>query len=1135
MNTFSNYLHVFLFLIVTTCSQAQLFPVRVNQQWGLTNNQGELVVETTYEHIGNLQKGSYYLVEQDGKLGALDKEGQIKLPCQYENLFYLGEELFAARTTEIWQVINEKGKVLFDSLDASIELLGVGFFSYQYQGALGLAHCHTGRLLPPAYKSFRMVQRGWVEVVDTNDAKQWINQQGQKLLPMTMQTIQWDNGLLWTKRNDLWGLYDTLGQCLIPNEWEDKKNHGLGLMTLSRNGKMYVYNNNTQELIEDDFTSIRFVNTKWLEARFADGTVGYMDSSAQVLFRVKAEAVKSLGYGFFSYQQGNYHGVVKANDRFKIEPKYHFIGAFSEKVALVCRDKKCGIMNQQGKEVLPLVYEENFSVRDDQARYRPEGKPMQLFNFDENGQLEGRQSFAKIRSLRVGGTRPTRRNNSAPVSTNGSDIYQINDTLRWEYHTRAGRWGLMNTKTQRYKYAPQWAGVHVLPKQGLTIVSETKMNVGGKQDIGRINLIFNQRLGLFNNEHGLPVTPMDFLDIRISDFNRDSLPVARCVFIGGKHGLINTRGRVIAKGYTYIGKFVNGKARATKKGKLEVDLKQQITPYIQSARPYYMQMIANYTYDQDDDLRYFQLFNNIGKLHCVKPKWGYIDVDGSVVVDFQYEHANRYHRGHAVVVKEGHYGVLDGDGLELLSPQYDGLEILSKTDSSLYLIHQEQQWKGAVDEQGTLIFPPQYTQVKTYQEDRIAVQNTTGAWGFLDRKGQVVVPITQRRIRDYQEGRAAFMKKHRWGFYDKNGQVAVEPQYIRVGDFSEGKAWVQLPKGKRGYINSQGELLFQGRYSQLKDFHQGMAVVRISQKGWGVIDHTGMIVLKPKKRFKKITDFNEYGLAKVRVGKRYRLVDSAGKWVGKRSFGAIKEFSEGFAAVRMQGTGQKSIFRRNLNWKLIDTTGSFVCKEDFRRIEPFSEGLARFKNNKGRYGYLNQQGAVAIPATYVKASDFEAGKAVVWKAYNKTGVLDSSGQIVMPIIHDKILGYEQGLALLKKRNSGYAYIHENAQPQTPLLYRAAKPFHNQVALVKPNHKWGMINTKGLTILSDKYDHIADFEAGAATVTINKFWGIVNDQGEVLLEPVYEQIEEVGNGLFRVEKANKVGYINKKGAWVWPMQ
>lgn len=1129
-----NYYCFLLLILLAFQTKAQLFPVRVNQQWGLVNKAGEMVVETDYEHIGELEKETYYLVQKGGKLGALNKEGVLKLPCQYENLLYLGQELFAARNAQGWQVVNETGKVLFDSLDASIELLPRGFFTYQYQEGLGLAHCNTGKLLDPVYTSFTWKRQDWVEAIDTNGGKQWINQQGQLLFPRTMQHIIWREGVLWTQRNNLWGLYDTTGQCLLNNEWKTKKECGLGLYTLEKGNRKYLYSISNQSLSEQSFTRVKLVNTQWLEVHFEDGTMGYVNQNAQLLFRVKAEEITPLGQDFFSYKQGNRYGILKANTDFNISPKYHFVGEFSQKVALVCINAKCGIINQKGEEVLPLVYEEGFSVRDNQARYRPQGKPMQLFNFDENGQLEGRQEFSKVRSLKIGGGRPRARTSSV-TNRNNTDIYQINDTLRWEYHTRAGRWGLMNTKTRRYKYSPQWSRVYVLPTQGLTIVAETDMNIGGKQDVGRINLIFHQRLGIFNNQHGLPVTPMEFLDIRLSDFTRDSLPVARCVFVGGKHGLINDKGRVIARDYSYIGKFVDGKARATKKGRLEVDLKGKVEPYLDKALTYYQNLLANYTFDQDDDSRFFIEFARTGRLHCMEPKWGYINIYGEELVSFQYEHASAYHRNHAVVLKDGKQGILNAEGIELLPPQYDGVDFLANTDSSLYLIHKQQQWKGAVDTLGQLMFPTAYVQVRTYQEDRIAVQDTSGAWGFLDRKGKVIVPITQRRVRDYQEGRAAFLEGHKWGFYDKEGQAIIPATYIRVGDFSEGKAWVQLPRGQRGYIDQQGNILFQGKYSQLKDFHQGLAVVCVSRKGWGIIDSTGAFILTPKKRHKKIISYNEYGLAKVRVGKKYRLVDRAGKWVGKRAFGAIQEFSEGLAAVRLQSTGQGSIFGTNLNWRLIDTAGSFVGKQEYRKIDTFSEGLALFKNQKGKYGYLNKQGQVAIPATFIKASNFEGGKAVVWEAYNKTGVLDSSGQVVMPIIHDKILAYDKGLALLKKRNSGYGYIHENAQPQTPLLYQAARPFQHQVALVRPKDKWGIINQQGLPVLSAKYDAISNFQAGAATVTINRFWGIVNDQGEVLLEPIYEQIQYMGNGLFRVEKANKVGYMDDKGKWVWPMQ
>ncbi len=1128
-----NKSHFFLFILlsISLSVQAQLFPVRVNQQWGLVDNQGKMVVKTDFDHIGTLQQQHYYLVEQAGYLGALDTAGTLTLPCEYQNLMYLGQNLFAARKAATWQVINETGRVLFDSLEASIELLNFGFFSYQYEEGLGLAHCETGKVLPPIYAGFRVVNNRWIEVLDTNKGRQWVNKNGQFALPHPMEQIEQENGLFLTQRNGKWGLYDDNGHCLVPNQWDQYQYHGLGIYEWRKGALRQLYVVETDELLETTFADIRLYNAEFLQVYFYGGDVGLMNNLGQLLFRVKAEELTDLGQGFFRYKIDNSYGIVSVKDSFHIAPKYQYIGRFEENVALVCRDSKCGIINQKGKEVLPLIYEESFSVRDNQARYRPKGKPLQLFEFDENGELEGRQQFAKIRSLKVGGARTatTSRNRSA------MDTYPINDTLSWVFHETVARWGMMNTKTNVYKYTPQWANVYILPEQGLSIVAETKLNSGGKQDIGRINLIFNQRLGIFNNEVGLPVTKMEFLDIRLSDFTEDSLPVARCVFIGGKHGLINTRGRVIARNYVYIGTFANGKARATQKGRLKVDLQQKVTPFINSASAYYRGLLANYSFDQDDDIRFFRQFLSQGRLYCENPQWGYIDMNNALLVGFHYDHAERYHLNHAIVNKNGKYGLLDSEGLELLPPQYDGFDFLENTDSSLYLIHINQQWKGAVDTFGQLIFPTQYTQVRSYKEDRIAVQDTTGGWGFLDRKGTVVVPLIQRQVRDYKEGRAAFLKGHKWGFYDKNGQPIIAPTYLRVGDFSEGKAWVQLPRGERGYIDREGNLLFKGRYSQLKDFHQGRATMRISKKGWGVLDSEGNIVVKPKKRYKKIEAFNAYNIAKVRVGKKYRLINRAGKWVGRRNFGLIEDFSEGLAAVRLQSTTQSILFKANLNWRLIDTTGAFVGTQEFRHITAFSEGLAKFKNNKGRFGYLNQQGEIVVPATYIKASDFEAGKAVVWQAYNKTGVLDSSTQLSMPLIHDKILAYTQGLALLKKRNSGYGYIFENAKPQTPLLYRAARPFRHQVALVKPNDKWGMINSQGLTMLSDKYDAITDFEEGAATVTINKFWGIVNAQGEVLLAPIYEQIESVGNGLFRVEKANQVGYINDRGAWVWPLQ
>ena len=61
--------------------------------------------------------------------------------------------------------------------------------------------------------------------------------------------------------------------------------------------------------------------------------------------------------------------------------------------------------------------------------------------------------------------------------------------------------------------------------------------------------------GLINNEKGMPSTQINMLDIRMRDLTVDSLPVARVVFVGGRHGLISRKGGVILENYAYIGEF----------------------------------------------------------------------------------------------------------------------------------------------------------------------------------------------------------------------------------------------------------------------------------------------------------------------------------------------------------------------------------------------------------------------------------------------------------------------------------------------------------------------------------------------------------------------------------------------------
>ncbi|MBK7408059.1 MAG: WG repeat-containing protein [Saprospirales bacterium] len=80
-----------------------------------------------------------------------------------------------------------------------------------------------------------------------------------------------------------------------------------------------------------------------------------------------------------------------------------------------------------------------------------------------------------------------------------------------------------------------------------------------------------------------------------------------------------------------------------------------------------------------------------------------------------------------------------------------------------------------------------------------------------------------------------------------------------------------------------------------------------------------------------------------------------------------------------------------------------------------------------------------------------------------------------------------------------------------------------------------MNQNGVEIIPPKYDRIEHFENGYAKVRIKGFSGLSNLKGELIVQPDYEYISYAGQGLFRVEQGEKIGYFDLSGKWVWGLR
>jgi hypothetical protein len=329
--------------------------------------------------------------------------------------------------------------------------------------------------------------------------------------------------------------------------------------------------------------------------------------------------------------------------------------------------------------------------------------------------------------------------------------------------------------------------------------------------------------------------------------------------------------------------------------------------------------------------------------------------------------------------------------------------------------------------------------------------------GYIDRSGKVVVRPTLdvygNSGGEFHDGLLEIAVSD-GKYIDKSGRAVRFPKFYRGWDFSEGLAAV-LPTegGKWGYIDTTGHFAITPRFDSypagyVSSFSNGYAIIETNHRD-GYIDKTGEFAIIP--RFLRGTAFHEdrawvvidgpcsyfstsicpdFGVLPPGTKQdsnlpscKYALIDKSGRILSANTFEQTEEFSEGLAAVAVNGL-----------WGYVGKDGNIVIPPRFASAQPFREGLATvaFKGNSGdfEWGYIDRNGVLVIPARFPSALDFSDGLAVV--ADSVAGpyyYIDSHGQQAISKQFLLASTFFKGLAHVRLTNSleygpygMYAYI-----------------------------------------------------------------------------------------------------------------
>jgi DNA polymerase-3 subunit epsilon len=258
-----------------------------------------------------------------------------------------------------------------------------------------------------------------------------------------------------------------------------------------------------------------------------------------------------------------------------------------------------------------------------------------------------------------------------------------------------------------------------------------------------------------------------------------------------------------------------------------------------------------------------------------KKKWGYIDKDKNIVIDFIFDYANHFSEGLAIIE-------LDGK-------------------------------KGYIDETGKIVIPCIYKDAWSFHEGIACVSLNHFEYGYIDTSGKVIIPFIYNSFSSFYDGLACVIWDSRYGFIDKEGQIVINNRYSDAHLFKHGLAEVEIydkenDENNWGIINKSDQEIFPIIYEDVKILNEKL--IKIKQEGkYALADHKGKFLTSFK--YDKIWDFAgiDKDIAFVKIGQYLGCINSVSDEIIPVKYRNYNEFKE---------TGIKEITTKSRIWKILE-------------------------------------------------------------------------------------------------------------------------------------------------------------------------------------------------------------------------
>ena len=234
----------------------------------------------------------------------------------------------------------------------------------------------------------------------------------------------------------------------------------------------------------------------------------------------------------------------------------------------------------------------------------------------------------------------------------------------------------------------------------------------------------------------------------------------------------------------------------------------------------------------------------------------------------------------------------------------------------------------------------------------------------------------------------------------------------------------------------------------------------------------------------------------------------------------------------------------SLEWGYVNKKGIFVIPPQFKKCGAFSDnGFAAVSvDGKNTHAFIDTNGVVLETEVekfkvrahaYYGLLSFYCGRGLI-KSKGRWGYLNTQGKIAIPLVYDEGSVFDDGYATVRKGSRWYIIdINGNENPLDTIPIHTATRFHDGISVIRVGEYFGYMDTSGKVILEPVYKSVGYFSEGKGWVKRqNKTVDFVNARGEWITDKKLWSARRFSEGYARVYNGRENHYIDSTGQELW---